>query len=59
MNRIMLFIIKERKNEYINLIKNDSITFDNKKYSIHSFFAYIRNIIDLQKKINLLKIIKL
>ena len=50
MNRIMLFIIKERKNEYINLIKNDSITFDNKKYSIRSFFTYIRNIIDLQKK---------
>ena len=46
---IMLFIIKQRKNEYINLIKNSSNTFDIKKYSIHSFFIYIRNIIDLQK----------
>ena len=52
MNRIieiMLFLIQERKNEYINLIKNDSNVFDIKKYSIHSFFIYIRNIIDLQK----------
>ena len=46
---IMLFIIKQRKNEYINLIKNESNTFDIKKFSIHSFFIYIRNIIDLQK----------
>ena len=46
---IMLFLIKERKNEYINLIKNDSKVFNIKKYSIHSFFIYIRNIIDLQK----------
>ena len=46
---IMLYLIKERKNEYLNLIKNDSKIFDIKKYSIHSFFIFIRNIIDFQK----------
>ena len=46
---ILLYLIKERKDEYLNLIKNESKVFDIKKYSIHSFFIFIRNIIDLQK----------
>ena len=46
---IMLYIINQRKNDYVNLIKNDSKVFDIKKYSIHSFFIFIRNIIELQK----------
>ena len=51
---IILYLIKERKNEYVNLIKNNSKIFDIKKYSIHPFFIFIRNIIDLQKnKFNL------
>jgi hypothetical protein len=51
---IMLYLIKEKKNEYVNLIKNNSKIFDIKKYSIHPFFIFIRNIIDLQKnKFNL------
>ena len=51
---IMFFLINERKNEYINLIKTNSEIFDIKKCSIHSFFIFIRNIIDLQKN-NFLK----
>ena len=51
---IMLFLINERKNEYVNLIKTNSDIFEIKKYSIHSFFIFIRNIIDLQKN-NFLK----
>ena len=46
---VMLYIINQRKNDYVNLIKNDSKIFEIKKYSIHSFFIFIRNIIDLQK----------
>ena len=52
---IMLYLIKERKDEYVNLIKNNSKTFEIKKYSIHPFFIFIRNIIDLQKNKFILK----
>ena len=58
MNKIMeilLFFIQERKKDYINLIKDNSNIFDIKKYSIHSFLIFIRNIIDLQKSILLKK----
>ena len=52
---IMLFMIKERKDGYVNLIKTNSKTFEIKKYSIHPFFIFIRNIIDLQKNKFILK----
>ena len=52
---IMLFMIKERKEGYVNLIKTNSKIFEIKKYSIHPFFIFIRNIIDLQKNKFILK----
>ena len=48
-------MIKERKEGYVNLIKTNSKIFEIKKYSIHPFFIFIRNIIDLQKNKFILK----